>query len=167
MAVLKKTFTIVIIMLTCSLVLGGCKQKNSEITTSITLSNITEDEYIKISESSKPEGANINDIKKLYIDVKTSNSKKATERTITIPNLYIIDTSDRFRTTGGSTSVQNNIEIEDTAESTAYIIFDSRGLSEQDLRNLYSESDIYISYKLRNSKIVIKNISIGDILTVN
>ena len=167
MTVFKKIFVIVITMLTCSLVLGGCKQSNPEITTSITLSNIIEDEFIKISESSKPEGANINELKKLYIDVKITNSKKATDRMISIPDLYIIDTSDRVRTTGGSTSFQNNIKREDTAESTAYIIFNSEGLSEQDIRNLYSKSEIYVSYKLKNSKLVIKNISIGDVLTVN
>jgi hypothetical protein len=167
MAVFKKILLIVIILLTCSIVLGGCKQNNPEIITSITLSDITEDEYSRIYEPSKPEGVTINDLKKLYIDVKISNSKKAKERAITISDLFIIDRYDRVRTTGGGSSEQNNIGTEDTAESFAYIIFDSRGLSEQDLRSLYSESKIYVAYKLKNSNLVEKSISIGDNLTIN
>lgn len=166
MEVLKKLL-IVITLLTCSIALGGCKQNNPEITTSIILSDITEDEYSQISESNKQEGATINDLKKLYIDIKISNSKKATERTITISDLFIIDRYDRFRTTVGGSGEQNNIGTEDTAESFAYVIFDIRGLSEQDLRSLYSESKIYVAYKLKNINLVEKSISIGDNLTIN
>ena len=62
---------------------------------------------------------------------------------------------------------QNNIGIEDAAKSTAYIIFDSRGLNEQDLRNIYDNSEIYIAYKLKNSDLVEKRVSIGDNLKTN
>jgi hypothetical protein len=167
MAVYKRLTLLIVILLICSLVLGGCKQRNPEITTSITLSKITKEEYNKIGDSNKPEGATIDDLKKLYIDVKINNSKKAVERKITMPNLYIIDRNDRVRTTGGGTSEQNNIGDEDTAASMAYVIFDSRGLSEQDLRNLYRESKINIAYKLKNGNLLGRTISVGDGLTFN
>lgn len=167
MAGLKFLSPIVIILLICSFAVGGCKQGNPEITTSITLSNITEEEYSQIGYSKKFEDTTINDLRKLYIDVKITNSKKATKRTITIPNLFIIDKYDRFRTIGGGTSEQNNIGIEDAAKSTAYIIFDIRGLNEQDLRNIYNNSEIYIAYKLKNSDLVEKRVSIGDNLKTN
>lgn len=163
----KKFAPVIIIMLICLFVFGGCKQNKPEITTAITLSNITEEEYNKFESSSKPEGATINDLKKLYIDIKIINSKKATERKITIPNLFIINNIDRVRAIGGGTGEQNNIGTEATAASMAYVIFDSRGLSEQDLRNLYKESEIYIAYKLRNDNLVEKSISVGEGLTFN
>ncbi len=91
MAFYKKSIPLVVVLLICSFVLGGCKESNPEITTSITLSNITEDEYNQITDSNKPKGATINDLKKLYVDAKITNSKKASERVIVIPDIYIID----------------------------------------------------------------------------
>jgi len=163
----RKLTSVVIILLTCSLVLTGCKQRNPDITTSITLNKITEEEYNKIGNTSKPEGVTINDLKKLYIDVEFASSINAVERKITLSNLYIVDKYDRLRTIGGGTSERNNIGTEDAAESMAYIIFDSRGLSEQDIRSLYSESIIYIAYELKNGQLEEKRISIGDELIFN
>ncbi|KAB3529606.1 hypothetical protein [Alkaliphilus serpentinus] len=167
MAFLKRLTLLIIIFLTYSFILVGCKQSSPEIRTSITISKITQEEYNKIDNSSKPEDSNIDDFRKLYIDVKMTNSKKAVERKITIPNLYIIDKYERVRTTSGGASEQNNIGTEDTAKSMAYIIFDSRGLSEQDIRNLYRESKIYIAHRLRNGDLVEKSISVGNELTFN
>jgi hypothetical protein len=167
MVAFKKILLIALMLIICSFALYGCKEKNPEITTVITLRNITDEEYNQISNSSKPEGAKINDLKKLYIDVKITNSKKATDRTITLPDLFIIDRYDRVRTTGGGYSEQNNIGTEDAAEKIANITFDSRGLSERDLRSIYSRSEIYISYKLKNSDLVEKRVSIGDSLKLN
>ncbi len=167
MAVYKKSIPLVIILLICSFVLGGCKGSNPEITTSITLSNITEEEYNQITESNKPEGATINDLKKLYVDAKITNSKKATERVIIIPDIYIIDRYDRVRSTSGGSWTQNNIKTEDFAESYEYVIFDIRGLGEQDIRSLYSKSEIYIAYRLNSSDLVEKRVVIGTNMLIN
>ncbi|HHW00229.1 MAG TPA: hypothetical protein GXX36_11820 [Clostridiaceae bacterium] len=163
----KRLILLVTILITFSFTIAGCKQSNPEITTSIAIDKITQEEYDKIDDSSKPEGVTINDLRKLLINVKITNSKKAEERKITIPDLFIIDKIDGVRTTGGTTYERNNVGTEDTAESMAYIIFDIRGLSEQDLRDLYKESEIYISYKPKNGNLVEKSISVGDNLKFN
>lgn len=167
MSFFKRLAPLVIILITCLFSLGGCKHSAPEITASATLSEITQEEYNKIDDSSKPEGVTIDDLKKLYIDVKITNSKEATERRITISNLYIIDKYNKVRTICGGTSEQNNIGTEDTAESMAYIIFDGRGLSEKDLRNLYKESKIYIAYKLKDGNLVERILSVGNNLVFN
>jgi hypothetical protein len=48
----------------------------------------------------------------------------------------------------------------------AYIIFDSRGLSAKDLRRLYKKSEIFVSYKLKNSNLEKKTILVVDNLTI-
>lgn len=160
--------SIPIVLLICSFILVGCKDNNPKIKTVITLGNIAEEEYQKINDSSKPEGVSIKDIKKLYINVKIINSKKAEERRIIIPDLSIVlNGHDKVRAVGAGTTEQNNIRTEDTAESTAFVLLDFRGLSEQDIRNLYSKSEIKIEYKLKNSNLVKSKISIGKDLIIN
>lgn len=128
MLLIKRLLLIPIGLLICSFILVGCKGNNPEIKTVITLSNITEQEYNKINDLSKSEGASIDDIKKLYINVKIINSKKAEERTIIIPDLSIVlNGHDKVRAVGGGTTELNNIGKDDTAESIAFVIFDSRG----------------------------------------
>jgi len=168
MILIKRLLLIPIVLLICSFILVGCKDNNPEIKTVITLGNITKEEYQQISDSSKPQGVSINDLKKLYIDVKIINSKKSEDRTIIIPDLsIIINGHDRVRTVGGGNTEQNNIGTDDTAESTAFVLFDYRGLSEQDIRNLYSKSEIKIEYKLKNSNMVHSKVSIGKDLMIN
>ena len=166
MTVLKRSLILGIALLICSLILGGCKQTDPDIAVVITLSNITEEEYKQINDNNKPEGATINDLKKLYVDVKLTNSKSATERMIKIPDLFIIDRYDRVRTTSGGRSELNNTGTDDTAKSTAQVIFDSKGLSEQKLRDIYGDSEIYIAYKMKNRDLVEKRVSIGDNLRI-
>ncbi|MGH4141150.1 hypothetical protein [Clostridium sp.] len=167
MLLIKRLLLIPIGLLICSFILVGCKGNNPEIKTVITLSNITEQEYNN-NDLSKSEGASIDDIKKLYINVKISNSKKAEERTIIIPDLSIVlNGHDKVRAVGGGTTEQNNVGKQDTADSMAFVIFDSRGLSEQDIRNLYSKSEIKIEYKLKNSNMVESKITIGKDLMIN
>ena len=104
----------------------------------------------------------------LYINVKIINSKKAEDRTIIIPDLStVLNGHDKVRAVGGGNTELNNIGKEDTEESMAFVIFDSRGLSEQDIRNLYSKSEIKIEYKLKNSNLVESKVSIGKDLMIN
>lgn len=165
---LRKTAAVVLtILLTCSFFLADCKQGIPEITTEVVLSDITEEEWRQICISSKPEGVSIDDFKKIYVNVKIAKSKKAVERTIDIPDLYaVIDQFDRLRTTMGGSGEQNNIGTEDTAEWTAYAIFDSRGLSNQDIRDMFSESEIVVRYRLNNGYRIESRISIGDNMTI-
>lgn len=166
---IKPNIKIILMAVLCvfSLSFWGCGQSHVEIISVITVSDITESEYSEIDESNRPEGAEIEDFKKLYVDVNVSGSKQATERTISIPDLFIIDGKDRLRAVGGGSGEKNNVGIEDTAESFSYVIFDSRGLSEEDLRSLYNESEIYVAYKFKNGNEVKEAISIGEDLRIN
>ena len=88
MIIIKRLLLIPAILLICSFILVGCKDNNPEIKTVITLSNITTEEYKQINNMSNPEGISINDFKKLDVNVKIINSKKAKDRIIIIPDLY-------------------------------------------------------------------------------
>jgi hypothetical protein len=149
----------------------GCKTPDSElqsksapeIQTEAVLSSITEEEYQKIGTGSKPEeGVSINDLKKLSVSVKIIHSKNAVKREIRIPDLTLIDRYDRVRSTSAGSFEQNNIGTDDTAESAAWIIFDSRGMSEQDIREIFKQSEIYAGYRIENHDMIENKISIGE-----
>lgn len=160
----RKTAAIVFtVLLTCSIFLAGCKLGIPEITTEIVLSDITEEEWRQIGISSKPVGVSINDFKKIYVSAKITNSKEAIERTAEIPDLYsVINQFDGLRTSMGGSSEQNNIGTEDTAEWTAYAIFNSRGLSEEDIRDMFAETEVVVRYRMNNGDKIESRISIGD-----
>ena len=162
-------FTIMIVPLISLIVLVGCKNNKPEIKIDITLNKITNEEYKKLNDNNKPEGISIDDLKKLSVDVKIINSKKALERTIDIPDLInvINKYDDKVRGLFGGTGIQNNIGTEDTAESTAYVIFDSRGMSNKDIISLYNNSEITISYKLKDSGLSESKVFIGENIEVD
>ncbi len=170
MIFIKRLFAVPIVLLICSSILVGCKDNTPVIKTDIIVSNISKEDYQKFYNSIEPEGISKGDIKKLNVNVKILNSMKAEERTIIIPNLSIIlDKYDRTKIIAlrGGSSTRNDIGTQDTAESSQYVIFNMKGLSEQDLRNLYSKSDIKIGYKLKNSNLVESKVSIGKNLVIN
>ena len=164
----RKLLIIGMILLISLAVLVGCNDNKPEIKTVVTLSNITEEEYQQTQDSRKPGGAAIKDFKKLYVNVKILNSKKAENRTIIIPDLYtIVNVQDRVRAVAGGGADQNNIGTGSIAESIAFVIIDSRGLTEENIRSLYNNSEIKVSYKLKNSDTVENIISIGKNIVIN
>ena len=161
---LIKRFLFIIIFCVVIFSLTGCSSKKPEIITIVELNNITEDEfrYIKNLNISN---AKWEDYRKLIINVKIIDSKKAFERIIIIPNLFLIDQYDRIRSIRGNTHELNNIKKENTAFSMADIIFDCRELSIEDIKNIYKDAYIYVRYKINNNTIE-KNISIGEQITI-
>lgn len=160
----KKSFLILVIVSLISLLtLAGCNNNKPEIKINITLDNITNEEYKKFNENNKPEGIAINDLIKLSVNATIINSKKAVERNINIPDLFAVinNYDNKARGLSGGTAVQNNIGTESTAETSAYVIFDRRDMSDQDIINLYNNSDIIFSYKLKDSELNENKISIG------
>lgn len=156
-----------IYLLLCITMLTGCKDNKPEIKTEIILSNISQVEYNQISDLSKPQGDSIGDFKKLYINVKILYSKRAIDRKIIIPNIYsTIDNYDRVRTVEGGNLEQNNIGTENVAESMSYVVFDSRGLNEQEIINIYDNSEVIIGYTLKNGDKVQRKVSIGKGLII-
>lgn len=168
MTVLKRLLSISLVMLIFSFILVGCKANNPEIKTEITLSNITEGDFQKFFNSLPPEAATKDDLKKLNVIVQITNSSKAEEKTVDIPSLSInLDRMNQFRISKGGSREQNIIGTEDTREFSQYIIFDMRGLSVQDIKNLYSKTDVAIRYKLKSGKLVERKVSIGENLIDN
>jgi hypothetical protein len=165
----KKYVSIGIVLLVfCGVLAIVYTSKTPEIKKMITLSGITKEEYQKLNSENKPNGALINDFKKIYVNVKIINSIKSPERKISIPDLsFIINNYDKVRVVTGGDSQQNNVQKEDIAETTAFVIFDSRGMSDQYIRNLYNKSEIMVSYKLKNGEIIKNQFLIGANLEVN
>lgn len=156
-------FVLKSILLLVMYFLTGCSKK-PEIITTAELNSITDDEFryinnLNISEAKKE------DYIKLIINVKIINSKKASERVMHIPNLFLIDQYDRMRSIRGNTHELNNIKVENTALSMAEIIFDRRGLTIEDIKEIYKDAHIYVKYRIKN-EVMEKNISIGDQITM-
>lgn len=167
MDVRKTAAVVLMVLLTCSFFLAGCKLGIPEITTEIVLSDITEEEWRQIGISSKPVGVSIDDFKKIYINAKITNTKEAIERTAEIPDLYtVINQFDGLRTSMGGSSEQNNIGTEDTAEWTTYAIFNSRGLSEQDIRDMFGETEVVVRCRMKNGDKIERRILMGDNMTI-
>ena len=167
MILIRKLSIIGLALLLSLVILVGCISNKPEIKTVITLSNITKEEYKQISDTSNPQGVSINDLKKLYIDVKITNSKGATIRWISIPDLFIIlNGHDRVRAISGGNSEENNIVIESTVESMAFAVFDSRGLNKDDIISLFNNSEIRASYKFKGNDIVENKTSIGNHIVI-
>jgi hypothetical protein len=162
MTVYKKKISMIGIFIIFLLVFVGCMNKSPEIETIISLSNISEDEFIAVRDNNVLEDITIENYKKLYVNVKIKNSKTAIERAIMIPDLYTIDKYDQIRSKKGSSYELNNIRSEDIAESMSYIIFYSKGLSEDDIRDIFENEEIYISYKFMNQNLVEEKIPISE-----
>jgi predicted nucleic acid-binding Zn-ribbon protein len=158
---IKKVSSVLIVLLVTVMFLLCCKKKNPEIQTTITLENISEKEYESIKYLSNQEKGAREDYKKLTAHVEITNSKKAVERMINIPNLYIINEYDGLRVINGQSESRNNVGKEETADCLESIIFNSKGLSEQNIRNIYNDSVIYIAYRLKDSEVTENKVSIG------
>lgn len=171
MTVINRLIAGLAILTACLVILGGCTNAPPEIKTTIRLSGITQKEYNRIGDTSKPDGITITDLRKLNVHAKINNSKKADQRTIIIPGIAgKMNSYDRVRVCTAGTYERNNVGVESYAESESYIIFDSRDLTEQDIRKLFRDSEVFTRYVIKHSSTSSTTreewTSIGDELTV-
>lgn len=123
------------------------RDQNPIVNVSAELSGITQEEYDNVNISSFPRGESkpaLNAFKKLTVNVCMDNSKQMMDREIIIPSLLLIDS------VSAGCYERNNIGSENRAESMEYIIFDGRKLTDQDIKDIYKESEVFVSWTRKN-----------------
>lgn len=141
------------------IVLVGCEKRKPEIETTITLSDITEDEYLLVRSNNNLGDTTINDYKKLYINAKIKNTQDLVEAAIIIPDLFTI--ADEVKSLNGGTDEYSK-GTNFTTERTSYVIFYSKGLSEEDIKKILESKIIYISYISKDKKKFEEQIIVGE-----
>jgi len=148
-----------------SVLLTGCRQQNNGpfVNPIIELKNITDEEYEEISRNlPKLDRQNL---KKLFIQVDISNAKKCKTRDINIPDLYAIDSFDKVRSLLGGGSEINNLKKESSAQAVKYLIFDSAGMTLNNIKEIYSGKIIKVEIITPDNIRLEYNYDIGKLLT--
>lgn len=155
-------FTLLVCMAFLSLL--GCSSEEPELNTIIELRSMSDNDYNQLEGSQlhslEQRGIAIQDLKKLVVEV-TLNIESKLERTveIEIPEPYAIDRFDRFRSVTGGGYKQNNVSVRE-------LVFDAKGLTDSQLREIYEASIIYVRWQTRNGGIIEKDISIGESMII-
>jgi len=157
------TVAICILIITASLIFISrrLQSDNPHADVIIELRNISDQEYESNMELRKH---NIQDLKKLFIQVDITNSKSCRQRDIYIPDIYAAINTDRERTLSGGDSYINNLRKDSSAQSMKYVIFDCAGLTVDDIKKLYHGSNISVNIKTSNNKDLIYNYNIGELM---
>lgn len=120
--------------------------REPEIKVRIKLSNVTLNDLSDMDQlyQSKLKDNPLQDIKKLNVSVNIYNSFNIKERKVQIPDLiYVLDHYDHIRTIKGGSSEKSNI-MELTSEFTKCVYFNSTGLDNYTIRNIFQQSNINI-----------------------
>lgn len=144
----------------------GCNSKAPDVTTLIELSNLSEDDYKKFNHAIDQSGLNVGDLKKLIVKVDLTGLKPKLNRSIQISDLYVIDRYDRIRTVTGGEYERNNVSFEDSAEAMKFVVFDAKGLKEEELRNIFKNATIKVRWLTRKGEEVKRDISIGESMMI-
>ncbi len=146
----------------------GCSTQPPKVTTFVELSRIGDDEVKKFDQAINSAGIPKERLRMLVVKVNIDNSKSLKEREIAIPNLEkIIDHFDKVRSLTGGDYYQNNIGVEDWAESSRFVIFDYQGLNDDTLKQMFNDSFILVSWTTEKGQQVEQKYSIGELLKFN
>jgi hypothetical protein len=158
----KLVFCLLLLLLTTIIIYIFITEKDvPKVDASVELSNITLDEYESIVDANKVEMA---DIKKISINVEITNSKSCKEREIIIPELNEIDHYDFVRSYQSEDASINNVNKEEVAISTKYIIFNSTNLSLEDIKRLYSNKNIDVNILMKQNEKISYRYDIGQLI---
>lgn len=114
-----------------------------------TVGPISEEEYRFV------QGKQINraDLQKLHVRLQLSESKSMTERRLTLPDLSApLKNLSESRVLHQYMAERNLPGMEEEAIAEQFVIFDARGLDDESIRELYSDSVGYLLYRDRDGK---------------
>lgn len=158
------TFLIISFMMT------GCGKKETadpEVSLHFTVSKLTNEDYRSVG-TYLIENPTIDDFRKVHLDVVMKNSDKITNRDIVIPNLKdTVNSTDtetgRYWFGNGYDNVSGQGENY-PAECSRDFVFYSRGLTEDDLKELFSSSEIKVSWTSEKEGDAEKTYNLGEMI---
>ncbi len=155
-------FIILIISISFSGLLNSIRSNYPEVTASIELRDVTEEEY----DANSLAEYSIQNLKILYADIRVKNSKHCKKRDIQIPELNVIDGFDRVRSIKGGSSETNNLYKDNNAQAIKFVIFDSTGLTINDIKRIYQDEFIAVNITTRKGKDISRSYNVGEMIKV-
>lgn len=167
---MKKFIKTIILILGASLIMTACTTKENkedpEITLEFNVSSLTEEEYKSVGTKGL-ENPIKDDFKKIDFKLKVEYSKKISNRKITVPNFKeIINSKYNDRYWFGESSSQDN-KSENFAEYNESIVFYSKGLEEEEIKEIFKSAEVKISWTTDNGENQEKVFNLGDMVEFN
>ncbi|RNB81125.1 hypothetical protein EDM56_25710 [Brevibacillus fluminis] len=145
----RKLLYMYLILLGCILIYAESLPQIPGVHIQATIGPITEEEYRLV------QGKQLNraDLQKLLVRLKLSDSKSMTERTLKLPDLSApLKNLSNSRVLQQFAAERNLPGVEEEATAEQFVIFDARGLDDEAIRELYSDSVGYLIYHDRDGK---------------
>ncbi|AYC28495.1 hypothetical protein [Paenisporosarcina cavernae] len=165
----KSTRRISLIVVCCcsGLLLAACNSKEPEIQLEVHVSPISPNEFNKLELGDRIINPTIEDFRQLTFRFHMEHSNAIDHRTIRMfdewsNTLYSI--GGQHRDWGSTSSSQDN-ENENFAKYTHDVVFYSRDVSEEELKNAFADATIYISWSDSQKHFQERTYSIGENLT--
>lgn len=152
---MKKFIKTIVFILGISLILTNCTtekvKEEPEISLKFNISDLTEEEF-KLVGTKEVENPTKYDFKKIEFKLDVEHSNKISNRKIIVPNIKeVINSKYEERYWFGEGSAQDN-EGENFAEYSEKIIFYSKGLNEEEIKEVFKSLEVKISWKTNNGE---------------
>ena len=145
------TKKLIVLFLAACLLAVGCSKTPAEPESKLTfiVSGLTDEEYDEVG-TSELKNPTKDDFMKIDFDLTVKKSDKISNREITIPSFKEVINSTGEDRYWFANSTTNDTPTGD-AEYTADIVFYAKGLNDQDIRNMFSSSEVVISWSENGS----------------
>ena len=151
---------IAIVIITGYIIIFSQNNNPPQVKTIVELRNVSSEEY---ETNTQLQQVSLSELKKIFVEINITNSKKCKKREITIPDLNIIDLGETRVLSGGDSEI-NNLLKEDAARAEKYVIFNSAGLSFTDLKEMYKDKVISVNIVTSNDQEINYHYDIGELL---
>jgi len=164
---MRKIIITIIFLLSTLLILTACgteKVKDDpEISIKFKVSNLTDEEFQFVG-TKELETALKDDFKNIEFSLDVKNSNNISNRKIVIPDFKnVVKSYDKKRYWFGEASRQDN-SSENFAQYGNKIVFYSKGLDEQAIKNIFGESEVRVSWTTNSGKDEEKVFKLGEIV---
>lgn len=165
-ALLMKKLIIAIVFIGIVLVIGIYsvdKYKNDpQINVKFNISNLNDEQYLYVG-TKGIDNPTKNDFKNIEFTLDVKNSDEISNRNITVPDLKtVICSYDKSRYWFGDYGIDDT-PVHKYAQYSSKSVFYSRGLTEQDIKNIFNSSEVKISWTRSDGKDEEKIIKLGEI----
>ena len=164
---MRKIISTIIFLLSTLLILTACgteKVKDDpEISIKFKVSNLTDEEFQFVG-TKELENASKDDFKNIEFSLDVKHSNNISNRKIIIPDFKnVVKSYDKKRYWFGEASRQDN-SSENFAQYGNKIVFYSKGLDEQAIKNIFGESEVRVSWTTNSGKDEEKVFKLGEIV---
>ena len=136
-------------------------KNNPQINVEFNVSNLNDEEYMYVG-TKGIDNPTKNDFKNIEFSLDVTNSDAISNRNITIPNLKKVSNSyDKERYWFGPSDIDDS-PMNKYAKYSRQFVFYSKGLTEQDIKNIFNSSEVKISWTTSSGKDEEKIIKLGE-----